>query len=192
MDTGSDSPNQPRDPRQEEAGEGTFADVYNSFTFDGGWRGLRRKKSERNRNKEARDSEPEPAADTAQPGQAARQDEAPDESAAAIVRPYAWTRGRTRSDFALELETLVSTSAQGQLNAQQLQEEHYAIVRMCGQPRSVAEIAALLSVPLGVVRVLVGDMAELGLVHVHETTTGDDSLPNMDLMERVLIGLRRL
>ncbi|EWM11221.1 LOW QUALITY PROTEIN: hypothetical protein KUTG_01525, partial [Kutzneria sp. 744] len=63
---------------------------------------------------------------------------------------------------------------------------------LCVQTRSVAEIAALLSIPLGVSKVLVGDMAGLGLVFVHAADTAGDGVPNLGLMERVLSGLRRL
>jgi hypothetical protein len=57
----------------------------------------------------------------------------------------------------------------------------------------VAEVAALLAIPLGVARVLLGDMAGLGLVIVHQTasSTGKGG-PDLALMERVLSGLRRL
>lgn len=72
------------------------------------------------------------------------------------------------------------------------QVEHRAVAELCRQPRSVAEVAALLPVPLGVARVLLGDMAGLGLVVVHKTTGADGGAPDLALMERVLSGLRRL
>jgi predicted ArsR family transcriptional regulator len=63
---------------------------------------------------------------------------------------------------------------------------------LCHHPRSVAEVAATLSVPLGVARVLLGDMAELGLVTIHDTKPTGDGRPALALMERVLSGLRAL
>jgi hypothetical protein len=108
------------------------------------------------------------------------------------VRPYAWTRGRTRSGFALEIETLVSTSARGREQLGVLQYEHRSVAELCEQVRSVAEVASLLGVPLGVAKVLVGDMAGLGLVVVHQTVSGNGNVPDLALMERVLSGLRRL
>jgi len=111
---------------------------------------------------------------------------------AAAVRPYAWTRGRTKATFDLAIETLVSTSQQGRDQLGLLQMEHRSVADLCDQPRSVAEIAALLSVPLGVARVLLGDMAGLGVVTVHQTATGAGNEPDLALMERVLSGLRRL
>ena len=55
-----------------------------------------------------------------------------------------------------------------------------------------AEVAALLSLPLGVARVVLGDMAGLGVVTVHQTASSAGSGPDLALMERVLSGLRRL
>ena len=56
----------------------------------------------------------------------------------------------------------------------------------------MAEVAALLSLPLGVARVVLGDMAGLGVVTVHQTASSAGSGPDLALMERVLSGLRRL
>jgi hypothetical protein len=111
-----------------------------------------------------------------------------EEQGAASVRAYAWTGGRTRSDVPLELETLVSTSAKAEELLSTLCTEHQSIARLCHDSQSVAEVAALLSVPLGVVRVLLGDMAKLGLVDVHRSAAS----PDLDLLERVLHGLTNL
>ncbi|MDQ3579973.1 MAG: DUF742 domain-containing protein [Actinomycetota bacterium] len=111
---------------------------------------------------------------------------------AAIVRPYAWTRGRTRSTFELRLETMVSTSERAADLTAFAESEHRAIGALCRDPRSVAEVATLLGAPLGVAKVLLGDMAQLGLVTVHKTATGGANRAHLVLMERVLSGLRRL
>ena len=113
-------------------------------------------------------------------------------TAAASVRPYTWTRGRTKSGFDLAIETLVSTSARGRAQLASLALEHRAVAELCEQTKSVAEVAALLSLPLGVARVVVGDMAGLGVVTVHQTASSAGSAPDLALMERVLSGLRRL
>ncbi|MDL5157549.1 DUF742 domain-containing protein [Actinomycetospora termitidis] len=118
-----------------------------------------------------------------------RRDEPPE---ASFVRPYAWTRGRTRPAYDLAVETLLSTTAQGRDPAQVAQYEHRMIADLCIEPRSVAEVAALLSLPLGVARVLLGDMAAHGSIVVHETASSTGDSPDMALMERVLSGLRRL
>jgi len=111
---------------------------------------------------------------------------------ASIVRPYSWTKGRTRSSVDLRIEALVSTSARGANLDVLAQSEHRTVARLCQEPRSVAEVATLLGVPLGVAKVLVGDMASLGLVVVHRTATGGANKAHLLLMERVLSGLRRL
>lgn len=113
------------------------------------------------------------------------------DTGAASVRSYTWTGGRTKSNYQLEIETLVSTSDSYRPEATPRM-EHQTIAELCRRPRSVAEIAALLSAPIGVARVLLADMAELGLIHVHQTTTESGSAPHLLLMERVLSGLRRL
>jgi hypothetical protein len=120
------------------------------------------------------------------------EDVAPLAADAAIVRPYSWTRGRTRSTVDLRIEALVTTSERGDDINGMTQTEHRSVAELCREPRSVAEIATGLSVPLGVAKVLVGDMADLGLVIVHKTATGGANKAHLLLMERVLSGLRRL
>ncbi|MFJ6747496.1 MULTISPECIES: DUF742 domain-containing protein [unclassified Streptomyces] len=110
-----------------------------------------------------------------------------------LVRPYAMTGGRTRPRYQLAIEALVSTTAdpaklQGQLP------EHQRICHLCREIKSVAEISALLSIPLGVARILVADLAEAGLVAIHQPG-GDETAggqPDVTLLERVLSGLRKL
>ncbi|HWD04313.1 MAG TPA: DUF742 domain-containing protein [Amycolatopsis sp.] len=121
-----------------------------------------------------------------------REDVAPVKPARSRVRPYARTRGRTRSDHNLALEALVSTSDDGRRYRGVRSIEHRRICDLCLDTRSVAEIAAHLHLPLGVVKVLVGDMADIGLVLIHQTdlVLGDRS--SREFMERVLQGLRNL
>jgi Protein of unknown function (DUF742) len=110
------------------------------------------------------------------------------EGPTSFVRPYVLTRGRTRSQYELSIETLVSAvpmAASGPAAA-----EHEAVIALCQEPRSVAEVAALLGVPLGVARVILGDLVAAGAVAVHRTA--GVAGPDLALMERVLAGLRRL
>jgi hypothetical protein len=109
-----------------------------------------------------------------------------------IVRAYAWTRGRTTSQFKLEIETLLTIGDRYRSTDEWLQAEYHSIAALCRQPRSVAEVAALLSIPLGVAKVLLGDMAAQGLLVVHEVAGTDGQGPDLVLMERILSGLRRL
>jgi len=109
----------------------------------------------------------------------------------ALVRPYAMTRGRTRPRYQFAIEALVSTTDFGSQSHQRGTPEVQTIIELCREIRSVAEIAAHLRVPLGVARVLVGDMADDGLVRVHQPGH-EDGQPDLTLLERVLSGLRRL
>ncbi|TDP97098.1 DUF742 domain-containing protein [Labedaea rhizosphaerae] len=109
-----------------------------------------------------------------------------------FVRPYAWTGGRTKSTVELRVETLLTATDRARDGRFRLQAEHQSVAELCGRPRSVAEVASLMSVPLGVAKVLLGDMAELGLVTVHKTANGGGNASHLKLMERVLSGLRRL
>ncbi|KAA9158394.1 DUF742 domain-containing protein [Amycolatopsis acidicola] len=117
------------------------------------------------------------------------------EEETAVVRPYALTGGRTKASYLLELETLISVKdgADARLQSGTAPIEHHSIVEECRTPRSVAEVAALLRVPVGVARVLISDAADAGLVTVHKTVSGNDNAEaHLMLMERVLSGLRRL
>lgn len=105
------------------------------------------------------------------------------------VRPYVRTGGRTRARFDLSLETLVSVLAEDVPG--HLQHDEVAVLEICReQSRSVAEVAALHSIPIGVAKVIIGDLAAAGLMAVHRSFAA--SGPDLALMERVLGGLRRI
>lgn len=109
-----------------------------------------------------------------------------------LVRPYTRTGGRTRSDYDLAIEALVSTSERGKAPDAAVLPEHRSICGLCLDTRSVAEVAAHLRLPLGVARVLIGDMAGMGLVLIHQSGMVVGDRPSIEFMERVLSGLRRL
>ncbi len=115
-----------------------------------------------------------------------------EETSSGLVRPYFRTRGRTRPSYDLAIEALVQTSERGRVLERVRVPEHRSICDLCLDTRSVAEVAALLRLPLGVVRVLVGDVAGLGLVLVHSANTAVGDRPSIEFMERVLSGLRRI
>ncbi|WP_256639359.1 DUF742 domain-containing protein [Streptomyces murinus] len=136
----------------------------------------------------------QPPAPRIQPVQPQRRPEpAPAAANNPLVRPYAMTGGRTRPRYQLAIEALVHTTAaphqmQGQLP------EHQRICNLCREIKSVAEVSALLTIPLGVARILVADLAEAGLVAIHQPG-GDENAggqPDVTLLERVLSGLRKL
>jgi uncharacterized protein DUF742 len=94
-----------------------------------------------------------------------------------LVRPYMVTGGRTRSHGAdLPLETLVTTTRRGQGRAYRHRFEQRQVLLSCSEPLSIAEVAAGLSVPVGVARVLVGDLIADDLLEVSTPTTKDEQL----------------
>jgi hypothetical protein len=112
-----------------------------------------------------------------------------------LARPFAITGGRTRSEAQLDVEDLVVTSLLGVDQTTVLRDEKHTITVLCLRPRSVAEVAALVGVPLGVARVLIGDLVAAGLADVQGSAVGgvDDGAPeSMSLLERLHDGLRAL
>ncbi|MFF1478184.1 DUF742 domain-containing protein [Streptomyces sp. NPDC058301] len=115
----------------------------------------------------------------------------------ARVRPYSLTGGRTRFGHVLLVETFVAAiEAPEERKALggsplRMMPEMRAIVEICRAMRTVAEISALLRMPLGVVRVLLSDLADQGRIRVYGTGHGPGR-PDRALLERVMSGLRRL
>jgi hypothetical protein len=110
---------------------------------------------------------------------------------AALVRPYAVTGGRTKPRYQLQIEAMVAASHYEAQDLSVLSPECQAILGFCRDWRSVAEISAVLRMPLGVARVLIADMAMDGLVRVHQIDHAQGR-PDINLLERVLSGLRKL
>ena len=109
----------------------------------------------------------------------------------ARVRPYAITGGRTAARRPLLLETLLSVPDYDRGVQESLVAESRDIYATCRSVRSVAEVAAELNIPLGVVRVLVGDLADDGLVRIHPDAIRA-GIPETVLLERVLRGLQTI
>ncbi|OON71611.1 DUF742 domain-containing protein [Streptomyces tsukubensis] len=119
-----------------------------------------------------------------------------DGDAGPVVRPYAMTRGRTSSVGQHRLDLIAVVAAQphaGDPEADRtLSPEHVDIVGLCRDaPQSVAELAAELDLPVGVVRVLIGDLVEEDLVRVTRPVPPAE-LPDEDILRDVISGLRAL
>ena len=122
---------------------------------------------------------------------------------AASVRPYTLTGGRTGSDAApLALEALVravpgpdggAPPGVGRFGAGP---EKRRLLELTGDRYlSVAELSAHLALPLGVVRVLIGDLTGAGLVSVHDAPNDPAAPapgPMLSVLERVLDGITSL
>jgi hypothetical protein len=107
------------------------------------------------------------------------------------VRPYAMTGGRTRSKTELAIETILVRTAAGDVRAERMSMERGDILRLCREPSSVAEISAHLHLPLGVARVLAGDLCDEGFLDFNREHATSER-PSLRLLERVFDGLQAL
>lgn len=113
--------------------------------------------------------------------------------APSLVRPYTLTSGRTESGIHLPLEAPVETQDASVRPGWPATDVRARILQVCLDSPSVAEVAAHLSLPLGVARVLIGDLVTQGYLRVH-TTLGDTATfdERRELIGRTLRGLRAL
>ena len=109
---------------------------------------------------------------------------------ARFVRAYTITAGRTRTAVDLPMEATLRIQPRDTVVDAELGVGALRVLDLCDQ-RSVAEVSALSSMPIGVVRVLLGDLVEQGLVRVQATITESSSTDErIELIERTLRGLR--
>jgi hypothetical protein len=99
-------------------------------------------------------------------------------------------RSRTHSD-AFDLVTLVVAECDPTPG---MQSEHAAILRMCDYPIAVVEIAAELGLPVSITRILLADLLDTGRISARHPRAAPESaqLPEPELLEQVLVGLRNL
>ncbi|WP_239570255.1 DUF742 domain-containing protein [Streptomyces sp. G44] len=120
-----------------------------------------------------------------------------DDEAGPVVRPYAMTRGRTTSPAQHRLDLIALVVAEDRADGdpeadQTLSPEHVDIVGLCRDaPQSVAELASELDLPIGVIRVLIGDLVADELVHVTRPVPPAE-LPDESILRDVISGLRAL
>lgn len=109
------------------------------------------------------------------------------------VRPYTFTSGRTDTAVHLPIEASIKTTVPGVDIGLPSHDMRARIIAMCESGPSVAEISARLAVPLGVARVLVGDLIAGGHLRVLKTL-GDrtSNSERRELIGRTLSGLRAL
>jgi Protein of unknown function (DUF742) len=109
-----------------------------------------------------------------------------------VVRPYMLTRGRTTSSLGVfELHAPVLALVASEQLGHQATPEDRRIIDLSQTPISVAEVAARLGAPIGVVRVLVGDLADAGMVQVRRAENRAEHR-DVRLLERLLEGIRAL
>src|ERR1700730_7405008 len=115
-----------------------------------------------------------------------------DEDAGPVVRPYTMTGGRAHPiTGGLTLLTYVESMYAPDADLIGLQPEHRTILAITGKALSVAEIAARLDLPVGVVRVLIADLLQASLV---STFDADATVhpPDENILQAVIDGLRAL
>jgi len=113
-----------------------------------------------------------------------------EEDAGPVVRLYALTRGRGRSERAeLTLDSMVVDAGSG-LALRRPEPEYAEIVRLCRTPQSVAEVSAQLGVPLALTKVLVGDLVDDGRLIVRAPVETPDNAAGLDLLRTIANSLR--
>ena len=114
--------------------------------------------------------------------------EPPADEQTTTLRPFVITSGRTDGadpDIGMETQVTVNHAAM----PMRLSPEMRAIVALCGEPLSVAEISARLRLHLGVTRILVGDLRAAGHLDVHVL---ESDFPDPETIMRVIRGLRSI
>jgi hypothetical protein len=106
------------------------------------------------------------------------------------LRPFLLTGGRTSAEVSIAVETQVVSTDDGRDTLDALTFERRDIVALCEEPLALAEIAAMLGLHLGVVRVLVGDLSTEGLLAVYLPDA--DVAQDVDTLLRVIRGLRAI
>ena len=107
-----------------------------------------------------------------------------------VVRPYVLTRGRTASSIdSLELHAPVLALIGPDQLGRNATPEDRGIIELCQTPTSIAELSARIGAPVGVVRVLVGDLVDARMVQVRRTD-GRAEHRDVRLLERLLEGIR--
>ncbi|MFD6280634.1 DUF742 domain-containing protein [Streptomyces sp. NPDC060209] len=120
-----------------------------------------------------------------------------DAEAGPLVRPYAVTGGRTQSGpsgvrFDLIALVVADDGAADRQGEALLGPEHRALLALCrDEIQSVAELSADADLPVGVVRVLLGDLLEAGCVRVSRPVP-PAQLPDEHILREVIDGLRAL
>jgi hypothetical protein len=115
-----------------------------------------------------------------------------DEEAGPVVRPYALTRGRTRpTGETVDLIAAITVTGREPAEPWALDPEQLTMLLLSRIPISLADLASELDLPVGVVRILLADLRDLGLVAVHPPVPpGQRHDP--DVLREVVDGLRRL
>lgn len=114
-----------------------------------------------------------------------------DHEAGPLVRSFALTGGRVRTNTDFDLLAHVVTTNRASSMLRQVQPEHRSILAHAATPISLAELASQVDLPLGVVRVLLGDLIELDAIAIQEPAALG-SAPDDNVLKAVIHALRTL
>jgi len=116
-----------------------------------------------------------------------------DAEAGPVVRSYVLTGGRTRhSGAAFDLVATVSVTRRQPTEPGTLTPEHLAVLQLARNPTTVVDIASDVDLPLGVVRILLADLREHGLVMIQAPVPMKAQQVDRNTLREVLHGLRGL
>jgi hypothetical protein len=115
-----------------------------------------------------------------------------DQEAGPLVRPYAVTRGRTSPDGGASFGLIDVIVATGERPSETFRPgpEHRRILGVCHRPVPVVDLTSEIDLPLGVVRVLLGDLLSNGMVRI--VSAQQQHVPDKRLLRMVLDGLESL
>jgi hypothetical protein len=116
-----------------------------------------------------------------------------DRDAGPVVRPYAVTKGRTmpaEGERIGLIDVVVAVIDPQAGPGPRLGPEHRQLLARCQRPVAVVDLASDVDLPVGVVRVLLSDLSEQGIIRVLVTPRGP--VTNERLLREVLDGLQAL
>jgi hypothetical protein len=115
-----------------------------------------------------------------------------DHEAGPVVRPYALTKGRTAPSGGVSFDLIDVVLATGERPPQHFRPgpEHRRILSLCRQPIPIVDLTSEIDLPVGVVRVLLGDLASEGMVQIN--STAEQPASGQLLLRMVLDGLESL
>jgi Protein of unknown function (DUF742) len=114
-----------------------------------------------------------------------------DQDAGPVVRPYALTGGLTRpTGQRFDLLDMVGVVRRAGEGMPDLAPEQLEVLQRCQIPAPLVDLAADMDLPVGVIRILVSDLRERGLVTIHRAQPA--GLGDLKILQEVVDGLRRI
>jgi hypothetical protein len=115
-----------------------------------------------------------------------------DREAGPVVRLYALTKGRTQPNGGASFGLIDVVVATGERPSEHFRPgpEHRRILSVCRRPVPIVDLTSEIDLPIGVVRVLLGDLTGEGLLRV--VSSQQQPVPDQSLLRMVLNGLESL